>query len=145
MKVIIVSGSVGTGKTTIAKKIAKEKNYKYVDINNLIIKNKLHQGYNKKLKTRLVDTKILNKFLIKLIKNSKEKGLVIDSHFSRYLPSKYVSLCIITKTDLKRLKKRLQKRKYSKAKIDENMESEILDICLVEALENKHKVKVVYT
>jgi len=54
-------------------------------------------------------------------------------------------LCIITKTDLKRLKKRLQKRKYSKAKIDENMESEILDICLVEALENKHKVKVVYT
>ena len=145
MKVIIVSGSVGTGKTTIAKKIAKEKNYKYVDINNLIIKNKLHQGYDKKLKTRLVDTKILNKFLIKLIKNSKEKGLVIDSHFSHYLPSKYVSLCIITKTDLKRLKKRLQKRKYSKAKIDENMESEILDICLVEALENKHKVKVVYT
>ncbi|MBS3108782.1 AAA family ATPase [Candidatus Woesearchaeota archaeon] len=68
MKVIIVSGSVGTGKTTIAKKIAKEKNYKYVDINNLIIKNKLHQGYDKKLKTRLVDTKILNNQKQKLMK-----------------------------------------------------------------------------
>ena len=95
MKVIIVSGSVGTGKTTIAKKIAKEKNYKYVDINNLIIKNKLHQGYDKKLKTRLVDTKILNKFLINLIENSAGKGMVIDSHLSHYLPEKYVDLCII--------------------------------------------------
>ena len=145
MKVIIVSGSVGSGKTTIAKKIAKEKNYKYIDVNKLIIKNKLYQGYDKKLKTRLVDTNILNKFLIGLIKNFAGKGLVIDSHLSHYLPEKYVDLCIITKTGLKTLKKRLKKREYSMDKIKENLEAEILDVCLIESKENKHKVKVVYT
>ena len=46
---------------------------------------------------------------------------------------------------VKGIKKRLVKRKYSKEKIRENLDAEILDVCLVEALENKHKVKVVDT
>lgn len=145
MKIILVSGSPGTGKTTIAKKIAKKNGYKYIDVNKLIIKNKLYMAYDKKLKTRLVNTKILNRFLINMIKNSEEKGLVIDSHLSHYLPVKYADLCIITKTDLKTLNKRLRKRKYSKQKIAENMQAEILDVCLVEALQNKHKVRIIRT
>ena len=43
-KAIIVSGCVGTGKSKIAKKISKEKNYKYVDITKLIKKYNL--SYN---------------------------------------------------------------------------------------------------
>lgn len=145
MKVIIVSGSVCTGKTTLAKKLARKHGYKYVDVNKLILQNRLFCGYDKSLKTHIVDIKTLNKFLINLIKNSKEKGMVIDSHLSHHLPAKYVDLCIITKTSLKTLKKRLTKRHYSKKKIEENLEAEILDSCLVEALENKHKVKIVKT
>jgi adenylate kinase len=61
------------------------------------------------------------------------------------LPSKYVDLCYVTKCDLKTLKKRLEKRRYSKEKIRENLDAEILDVCLIEALENKHKVKVINT
>lgn len=145
MKVILVSGSAGTGKTTLAKKLAKKYNYKYIDVNSIIKKNRLYFGYDKKLKTRLVDIRVLNKFLIRLIKHSKEIGLVIDSHLSHYLPAKYANLCIITTTDLKTLKKRLQKRKYPKLKMNENLEAEILNTCLIEALENKHKVKIVKT
>jgi len=141
---IIVTGSVGTGKTTIAKKIAKDKNYIYVDVNALIKKNKLYESYDKILKSHIVNIKRLNKFLISLIKNS-EKSLVIDSHLSHYLPSKYVDLCVVTKCDIKELKKRLEKRKYSKEKIRENLDAEILDVCLIESLKNKHKVKVIDT
>lgn len=144
MKAIIVTGSIATGKTTVAKKLAKIKNYKYVDVHKLIEENKLSCGYDKKRKTKIVDVAKLNKFLIKLIENSKEK-LIIDSHLSHYLPAKYVSLCFVTKCDIKVLKKRLEKRKYSKEKIRENLDAEILDICLNEALENKQKVKIIYT
>ena len=143
-KAIIVSGCVGTGKSKTAEKISKEKNYKYVDITKLIKKYNLSEGYDKKRKSLIVDTKKLNKVLIGLIKNSKET-LIIDGHLSHYLDKEYVKLCIITKCNLKELKRRLEKRGYSKSKIRENLDAEIFDTCRIEALERKHKVKIIYT
>ena len=70
---------------------------------------------------------------------------MIDSHLSHYLPPKYVSLCIVTKCELKNLEKRLKKRGYVQTKIRENLDCEIFDICLNEAKENKHKIKIVDT
>ena len=148
MKIILVSGTTGTGKTTIATKLAQKHNDKYVDLNKLLIKKKLYSGYDRKLKSHVVDQRKSNKIMIALIKESKEsgeKGLVIDSHLSHLLPARYADMCIITKTGLKKLKSRLKKRKYPEAKIKENMEAEILDVCLVEALETGHKVKVIKT
>jgi len=142
MKVIIVSGSVGCGKTRFAKKLALKKNYKYVSLTEFINKNKLFEKYDKKRKTYDVDIKKLNNTLIELIKNSK-KNLVIDGHLSHYLPKKYVDLCYIVKCDLKELKKRLKKRGYSKLKIMENLEAEIFDSCYNEAVEMGYKVKIV--
>lgn len=144
MKAVVVTGSPGTGKTKIAKKIAKEKNAKYLDVNKIIKKYKLREEYDKKRKTWIVDVSKLNKVLIDLIKKSKKK-LVIDSHLSHYLPKEHVSLCVVCKCDLKILKKRLEKRGYSKAKIRENIDAEIFDVCLNEAKEFGHKVKVVDT
>ena len=43
------------------------------------------------------------------------------------------------------LKKRLEKRGYSKQKIRENMDAEIFDVCLNEAKEEGHKIKIVRT
>lgn len=143
-KAIIVSGTPGTGKTTIAKNISKEKNYVYIDINEVIKENKLKEGYDRKRKSIIVDVKKLNNVLVRLIKNSK-KILVIDGHLSHYLPKEYVKTCFITKCNLKTLKKRLEKRKYSKNKVRENLDAEIFDVCRVEALEKGHKVKVVDT
>jgi|SRR3989344_1913460 len=145
MRVIIVSGSVCTGKTTLAKKLARKHGYNYIDLNKLIIENGLYSGYDKKLKTRIMDINKVKRFLIRTIKKYNGDGLVIDSHMSHYLPAKYVDICIITKTSLRKLKKRLEKRNYSRRKIEENMQAEILDVCLAEALENKHNVKVVNT
>ena len=141
--VIIVTGTPCTGKTTIAKKIAKQKKLKYIDVNQIIKDNKLYSYYNKKDKSYVVDVKKLNKFLIKLIK--KNKKVVLDSHLTHYLPAKYVDECIITKCNIKELKKRLQKRKYAKEKIKKNLDCEIFDVCKIEALENNHKVKIVDT
>lgn len=153
MKVIIVSGTPGTGKTTIAKNLAKEKNYEYIDVNKIIEiynnKYKIISGYDKKRNTKIIDTDNLNKALIEIIKEKKKdkktKGIVIDSHLSHYLPKKYVDLCIITKCELKKLKKRLEKRGYSKHKIRENLDAEIFDVCRMEALELGHNVRVIDT
>ena len=51
MKVIIITGTPGTGKTTLAKIIAKDFNYEYIDVNKIINKYKIVQAYDKKRKT----------------------------------------------------------------------------------------------
>lgn len=154
MRVICVTGTPGTGKTTVAKKIAKALNYLYIDVKEVIKREKLSEGYDKKRKCYIVDIKKLNKLLIKMINQyekslkkikNKKNGLIIDSHLSHYLPSRYVDLCIVTKCDIGKLNKRLKKRKYIQSKIKENIESEIFDVCYVEALENKHNVIVIDT
>lgn len=141
--VILVTGTPGTGKTSIAKKLAKKYNYIYLDINKVIDKFQLSEGYDKKIKSTIIDEKKLANVLIKLIKIDSK--VIIDGHMSHYVPARYVEACIVTKCDIKILKSRLQKRHYSKQKIRDNIDSEIFDIILNEAKSIKHKIYVIDT
>jgi len=141
--VICVSGIPGTGKSALSRILSRELRYKNIDVNLLIKRHHLYDYYDRHLKEYVVDTKKLNKYIIKVVK--KNNKILIDSHLSHYLPSKYVDLCVITKCSLSKLKQRLEKRKYSEKKIRENLDSEIFDICLNEAKEKKHNVFVINT
>jgi len=149
MKTIIVTGVPGTGKTALSKKLAKKLNFYYFDVNRFITKNRLYEGYDKKRKTKVVDINKLNKKLIEEIKKIKSsgkfKGMIIDSHLSHYLPKKHVDLCIVTKCGINELNKRLIKKKFSKSKVMENLQAEIFDVCLNEAMEMNHKVLIIDT
>jgi adenylate kinase len=141
--IICVTGTPGTGKTTLAKILAKKLKYRYLDVKKLIKKNKLYEKYDVSSGSYIVDVKKLNKFLISMIKINQ--NLIIDSHLSHYLPKRDVDMCVVTKCELKELKKRLEKRRYSKEKIRENLDAEIFDICLNEAKENRHYTFVIRT
>ena len=142
MTVICVTGTPGAGKTYYAKKLVSDLTdleYKYVDVKEIIKENKLEEKFDKKRDCNVIDTKKLNSILIKLKGN-----IVIDSHLSHYLPKKFVDYVIVVRcSNLKELKKRLEERRYSNEKIRENMDCEIFDVCLVEALELGHKPIVI--
>jgi adenylate kinase len=144
MKSIIVTGTPGTGKTTIAKGLTRRLHYRYVDVNRLVKAQKLSEGYDKEKHCEIVDTRRLNRALLDLQSGIKVP-LVIDSHLSHYLPKKHVKLCIVAKCGLKELKKRLEARDYPKAKVRENLDAEIFDVCAEEAREKSHKVFEVWT
>ena len=143
METIIVTGTPCTGKTTLAKEIAKRFKFKYVDANKIVKDNDLSDGYDKERDCEIVDVKNLNRVLKAIIK--EEYKVVIDSHLSHELPNDLVDLCIVTKCNLKELEKRLKERDYSKEKIRENLDSEIFDICFVEAKENNHEILIIET
>ena len=130
MKLILVTGTPCTGKTTYAKKLCRVKNYYYFDVNLFIKSHKLHSGFDKKYDSFIVniedfvnsiETHIKNMKKSKLFK-SKFKGVVVDSHLSHYISPKMVDLCVVMRCDLGKLKKRLEKRGYSKSKVEENVE-----------------------
>jgi adenylate kinase len=147
MAVVIVTGTPGTGKTTVAMQLAKRLKFVYVDVNKVISREKLSEGYDRKNKCRVVDVRKLSQVLVKLARDRTKagEGVVIDSHLSHYMPASDVDLCVVTRCDLKLLKRRLKRRHYAESKIADNLECEAFEACLVEASEAGHEVVVVDT
>lgn len=138
--IICVSGTPGTGKTTLAKRIAKDFSVKYLSGNQIISKYKLSEGKDNEKNCLIVDVKKFSKAAVKECISNKD--YIIDSHLSHHIPSNNIDLCIICQCSLKILQQRLKKRRYSKKKIRENLDAEIFEICLNEAREKKHKIIV---
>ncbi len=146
MKVIIITGTPGTGKSSLAKELSLLTCYTYIDVNKLLKSE--DSSFDKKRDSYVFpESKINNrlKSLILTLKRSKNppKGVILDSHMSHFLKSQHVDLCIVLKADLKILQARLKKRGYAEEKIRENLDSEIFDVCLNESLENGFSSKLV--
>ena len=122
--------------------------YFYLDVNELILRKKIYDGYDRKRKTKIIDVRKLSRSLVKeisLMKTKKANGVIIDSHLSHYIPNKFVDRCLVTKCSIKELNNRLKRKKFGSTKIKENLEAEIFDVCHTEALEKGHKVTIVDT
>jgi adenylate kinase len=169
--IIAISGTPGTGKTYLAKKLVKASGsrLKYFDLNKYVKDHKLYVTYDHKAKTYDVDIKIFRgqvmpllekyrsqdlnmdkivnksfdvKEILNLVtKNKRITGIIVDSHLSQYIENDY---CIIVRSDIKDIYKRLKARKYTQAKIEENIQSEIFEICLDEARNLHTKIITVY-
>jgi len=137
--IIAISGTPGTGKSTLAKKLSLLLKITRMDIDRYIMANKLYSGYDKLRKTKIVSETPLKRSLSAYIRQS-ETSLIIDSHLAHILPSSLITLTIITSCKLKPLQQRLKKRRYNQLKIRENLDAEIFDTCYTEAVESGHRV-----
>jgi adenylate kinase len=139
MKVIAVTGTPGTGKSTLTKYLEKKLGFNRLDLHDYY--KLISTGYDRSKQCYDIDLKKFGK-LVK--EKSKENDLLVDSHISHLL--KKVDLCLVlTCSNLKKLEKRLQERKYSKKKVRENLDAEIFQVCLNESKERKHKIIVIDT
>ncbi|MDP3734236.1 MAG: AAA family ATPase [Nanoarchaeota archaeon] len=140
-KVIVITGTPGVGKSTLAKIVASRLKLERLDLSQYY--NKISTRYNRKKHCYDVDrTKFIA--LVKSKLKESEKGLIIDSHIAHLLPKRMVDLCIVLIcSNLTLLQRRLNKRGYSQKKIRENLDAEIFQVCLLEAKEKGHKVVVV--
>ncbi|MDD5417490.1 MAG: adenylate kinase family protein [Candidatus Nanoarchaeia archaeon] len=145
MKAIIITGTPGTGKKTLGKNLAKKLKYDFIDIHDFIKKNKVLIIKRDFLgDCDVIDINKFKKKVEDLIKKSKNK-LVVSSHLIHNINKKYVDICFVTRCSPDILRKRLFKRGYSSAKIKVNVEAEAVDVCLIEALEKKHRACEIIT
>lgn len=141
MKLIVITGTPGTGKTTLAE-VLTEKGFYRLDLHRHY--KDISTGYNRNKQCYDIDLEKLEKLIRQKMKEHSK--IVVDSHISHLLPKRLVDLCVVlTCSNLKKLKKRLENRKYSKKKVRENLDAEIFQVCLTESLEKGHQVKILDT
>ncbi len=143
--IILLTGTPGTGKSTVSNLLSdKSDEIRVIRLNDLAKADEdVCVGFDEKRESKVIDIKKLSKKVRELIKSIKEieviKGnTLIEGHLSHHLP--FGDITIVLRADPKVLEKRLDKKGFSKEKINENLEAEALDVCLVESIENHEKV-----
>ncbi|OPX59926.1 MAG: putative kinase [Methanobacterium sp. PtaB.Bin024] len=130
--IILLTGTPGTGKTTISPLLVEELNCTLIDINQLVDEKQLYTGLDAKKGYKVVDMAALEGELQKIIdKKEDDLCVIIEGHLSHYFP--LADFVIVLRTEPSVLEERLTKRDWESSKIHENLEAEALDICTWEA------------
>jgi adenylate kinase len=133
--IILLTGTPGTGKTTISPLLADKLGCHLVDVNHLVEEKHLYTGVDPEKNYKIVDMEALEDELFQIVSkpdgDSSKGCIIIEGHLSHYFPR--ADLVIVFRTEPKVLENRLQKRDWKESKIRENLEAEALDICTWEA------------
>jgi adenylate kinase len=133
--IILITGTPGVGKSTIASKLSKHLDCRYVDISTLVKTKKLYDRVDKKRGTRVANQRRLRAAMTMIIQSNRKGPLVISTHYlGSYLPTRGVKYCFVLRLKPEKLRQRLVSRKWLRAKISENVEAELIGVCLSEAV-----------
>lgn len=114
--------------------LASKINAHLISISDLVKKEKLYSGVDKKRDTLIVDTaRVLER--IREILSNTVGNVIIEGHFAvDVVPPEYVDIVFVLRRDPEDLRRVLTKRSYKESKIMENVAAEILDVCLYDAV-----------
>ena len=137
--IIAITGTPGTGKTSIASKISEKLEIKLINLHQFAKEHKLICDYDQSRDSDIIDIEKMDE-LIK-IRYKDENLVLLDGHIAHLLQC--VSEIIVLRCNPRILLDRLNKRNWKRKKIKENIEAEILDVILCEATQN-HDINHVY-
>ncbi len=141
MTAIVVGGTPGTGKTKAAQVLGALLASEVVSLGELAQKSGCITEED-----RLRDTGIINEdCLVEAIENlieNRSKRLVLEGHYIDLVPYSQVEAAFILRTHPSVLRRRLVERGYSKSKVDENVEAEVIGVCQMDAIEAFGEEKV---
>lgn len=133
--VILITGTPCIGKTSVAQMLASRLDALCVNLTELATKENLVLGRDRERNTMIVDEKRMTQKLKETIKQSDQANIVIDGHYAvSVVPKRLVTNVFVLRRDPVELRKFMEKCGFTNRKLWENLASEILDVCLVDAL-----------
>ncbi|MDP2217507.1 MAG: adenylate kinase family protein [Methanolobus sp.] len=124
-----ITGTPGTGKTSVTELLESRTSYRVIHINELIKEEKLYSEVDNERDCVVADMDLVDRRVREMA--STDDITILDSHLSHHLADSV----IVLRTKPEVLRDRLQKRNYCTEKVEENLEAESLDIILCESVE----------
>jgi adenylate kinase len=141
--IIALTGTPGTGKTTVCGILGEHSQYRkqfhIIDLNKIVLGEKLYTGKDETRDTYEADMDKLEERVKQIISQVPQgMDIIMEGHLSHLLPADVI---IVLRTHPVALRKRLGKRNnYSFSKVKENANAEALDVILVESAERSKNV-----
>lgn len=129
-QVILITGTPGVGKTSVGRFLQK-KGHIVLNLNNFILSHGLYFGYDYSRDSVIIDEIKLKEHLEIELLNLKE-NIFIEGHTSELVPIDFIKMVFVLRCNPGILRDRLESsRDYSSEKIEENVQAEIMEECLL--------------
>jgi len=136
---LLISGTPGTGKTTLCKKIAEK--YKgqieVVNIGEFAKENGFLGDFDEDYQCpELDEDRVVDHLETRMSDPASVTTMVIDHHGTEFFPERWFDAVFVLRTDNTILYDRLNSRGYTGKKLEDNMQCEIFQTILDEARES---------
>mmetsp|Transcript_19609 Transcript_19609/g.29218 ORF Transcript_19609/g.29218 Transcript_19609/m.29218 type:complete len:178 (+) Transcript_19609:74-607(+) len=138
---ILITGTPGTGKTSLAEEVASKSGMTHINLSVVIGDKGLHDGRDEKFDCFVLNEDKVCDALEDAL-GSQNGGYIVDFHSCDFFPERWFDLVVVLRCDNTLLFDRLKKRKYSEHKISENVTCEIMQTVLDEA-KDSYKANIV--
>ncbi|XP_014781743.1 adenylate kinase isoenzyme 6 [Octopus bimaculoides] len=131
---ILITGTPGTGKSTLGNELAEKCNLTYVSVGELAKANSLFDGWDEDYGCPILDE---DQVIDELEEQMQQKnGTIVEYHTCEFFPERWFDAVIVLRTDNTILYDRLQSRGYCGKKLEDNIQCEIFQTILEEARES---------
>lgn len=138
---LLITGTPGCGKSTTCELLQRAlPDYKYYNISDFAKEHQCHDGYDEARKSYIVDE---DKLLDELEPLLRKGAAIVDWHVNDVFPERLIDLVVVLRCDNTILYDRLKNRGYHEAKVQENLDAEIMGVVLQDATESYEQEIVV--
>jgi adenylate kinase len=142
-RVILLTGTPCVGKSSVARLLCVKLDAFYVNLTELALRENLVSGKDLERNSIIVDERRMARKISEIIEKCDKEDVIVDGHYAvNVVPKNFVSYVFVLRRDPVELKGFMEKAGFSGLKLWENLASEILDVCLVDALKVHGKEKV---
>jgi broad-specificity NMP kinase len=123
---ILITGTPGTGKTTLASAVATRSGLQHLELSKLIQEKDLHDGRDEEFDTFIMnDDKVLD-YMEDELKIHTARNFIVDFHSSEFFPERWFDLVIVLRVGNDTLFPRLVAR-YDLISIASKRKSQLFD------------------
>ena len=134
-RVILVTGTPCVGKTSVARLLASRLDAFYVNLTELALHENLVSGKDEERGSIIVDENRMRGKIREIVEDCDKSEIIVDGHYAvSVVPKELTTHVFVLRRDPVELRKFMEQCGFSERKLWENLASEILDVCLCEAL-----------
>jgi len=134
-RVILVTGTPCVGKTSVARLLAPKLDAFYVNLTELALHENLVSGKDEERSSIIVDENHMRRKIRQIVEDCDKSEVIVDGHYAvSVVPKKLTTHVFVLRRDPVELQKFMEQSGFSGRKLWENLASEILDVCLCDAL-----------